>query len=157
LAFRFPDTDALVGTPTDRRTLTGPATLAVTAVADPLPCDLATSSCSGKSGLLACVDDLYEADGTCTPSPHSTFSHFTALPVPNDVQTNCFAEAPPCGATAEEMRVAVDAAGNLLTPVNWQGILLSQAGVPIPRLLRMTIHSPLSFDAPRAASLRSFT
>jgi hypothetical protein len=65
LSFRFPDTDALVGTPDDDRTLTGPAKLIVTAATAPLPCGLAVTSCAGASNVVACVDDLFEIDGTC--------------------------------------------------------------------------------------------
>ena len=157
LAFRFPDTDALFGPPGDVRTLTGPVTIAVTRTSDPLPCDLATKGCDAETGVLACIDDLYAADGTCAPNPHPTFQHFTALPVPNDYQADCFAGAPPCTALASEMRVAVDAAGNLLLPVNWQGILVSAASVPVPRLLRATLKSPLPFPSPPRVSLGSFT
>src|SRR5262249_11716666 len=45
LDFRFPDTDDLVETSSDRRTLTGPATIAVSRATDPLPCQLATNPC----------------------------------------------------------------------------------------------------------------
>src|SRR5262245_16046364 len=158
LSFRFPGTDALFGPPGDRRTLTGPVTIAVTAATNPaLPCDLASRPCSAEAGLIACIDDLYQADGTCAPNPHPTFSHFTALPVPNDYQADCFADAPPCTAVAAETRGAVDTAGNLLLPVNWQGVLVRQANVPVPRLLRGTVKSPLRFPNPPRVSLGSFT
>ena len=64
-------------------------------------------------GLVACVDDLFAPDGSCAPNPHPTFTHFTALPVPNDYRADCFADDPPCTAQADEIRVAVDQAGNL--------------------------------------------
>jgi Tol biopolymer transport system component len=157
LSFRFPDTDAFLGAPNDRRTLAGPATIAVTNTNDPLPCDLASKPCSGATGVIACIDDYYSADGSCASTPHPTFTHFTALPVPNDYQADCFTTVPPCTALATEGRVAVDTAGNLLLPVNWQGVLVSQANVPVPRLLRAIIKSPLPFQNPPQVSLASFT
>lgn len=155
LAFRFPDTDAFFAPDGDDRTLAGPVTIAVTPASDPLPCALA--ACAGAGGLLACIDDLYAADGTCRSNPDPVFSHFTALPPPNDYQADCFSETPPCTALAPETRATVDAAGNLLLPVDWQGILVRHVGVPVPRLLRTTIHSPLPFDTPAQVLLGSYT
>src|SRR5262249_20296257 len=61
LLFRFPDPDDLA--PAGTTTLAGPVTIAVTAATDTsLPCDLATTPCAAKQGVLACVDDLYDAD-----------------------------------------------------------------------------------------------
>lgn len=157
LSFRFPDSDSLIDGANDDRTLTGPVTIAITDTDDPLPCDLATTLCKDKPGLVACIGDLYETDGSCTPNPHPVFSRFTALPVPNDYQAGCFADAPPCNPTAPETRAAVDAAGNLLVPVNWQGVLVKDGNVPVPRLLRDVIKSPIQFLPPTAVSLQSFT
>jgi Tol biopolymer transport system component len=158
LAFRFPDTDAFFLPAGDDRTLAGPATIAVTAAGAPLPCGLATAPCASQSGVLACVDDLYAADGTCQPNVDQTFGHFTALPQANDYSSVCFADSPvPCNPSAAELRVAVDAAGNLLVPFNWQGILVNNAGVPVPRLLRGTLRSPLGFTVPDAVFLGSYT
>lgn len=83
LGFRFPDTDDLVVGDTDDLTLTGPASLAVTKAGDPIACDVALSGCSRREGLLACVDNLYESDGTCGTALGGTFASFTALPPPN--------------------------------------------------------------------------
>src|SRR5262245_52512439 len=157
LSFRFPDTDALFAPAGDTRTLSGPVTIAVTAATQPLPCDLAAKPCAAETGVLACIDDLFAADGTCAPNAHPTFPHFTALPVPNDYQAACFGDDPPCTALAAETRVAVDTAGNLLLPVNWQGILVSHANVPVPRLLRATLKSPLPLATPPAVALAAFT
>src|SRR5438132_6457733 len=54
LTFRFPDTSALLAP----AGLAGPATIAVTGAADPLPCGLALAraTCATQSGVLACVD-----------------------------------------------------------------------------------------------------
>ena len=55
------------------------------------------------------------------------------------------------------MRVAVDAAGNLLMPVNWSGILVRNDNVPVPRLLRARLKSPLTFLTPPNVAFGSFT
>jgi Tol biopolymer transport system component len=156
LSFRFPDTDALFAPDADDQTLTGPVTIAVTAAADPLPCGLATATCASQS-TIACIGDLYAADGTCQPHRHPTFPHFTALPVPNDYRADCFADVPPCTALATETRFAVDIDGNLLLPVDWTGILVRRNNVPVPRTLRATLKSPIPFGTPPAVALGSFT
>ncbi len=69
LRFHFPDTDGLVGPADDDRTLTGPATIAVTPVTDPLPLGLLASRCADTPGLVACIDELYARDGTCATTP----------------------------------------------------------------------------------------
>src|SRR5439155_17727811 len=111
LRFRFPDTDALVGLcaggkndakvcrgsedcgaggacaggQDDDLTLTGPATIAVTSVGGPPAC---AESCAGQSGLLACVD-AFLSGPTCGAEVDTPFSHFTALPPPNNYQALC--------------------------------------------------------------------
>src|SRR5438046_129425 len=65
LVFRFPDTDALLQDAADRRTLSGPVAIAVTPIADPLPCALASAPCTEQPNLLACVDQLFTDDGNC--------------------------------------------------------------------------------------------
>jgi hypothetical protein len=159
LDFRFPDTDAEFAPAGDANTLAGPATIAVTQLADPLPCGLAApaATCADQSGLVACVDDLYTADGSCDPTPDATFGHFTALPFPNDYQADCFTNSPPCTALATSTRAAIDADGNIIVPFNWQGVLLSQVGVPVPRLVRATVESPVPFTIPDQVFLGSFT
>jgi hypothetical protein len=75
--FRFPDTDAIVGPTGDDRTLSGPATIAVSHVADDLPCGLINDTCQATAaglGLVACVDQLFARDGTCDPTPDQTFT-----------------------------------------------------------------------------------
>ncbi len=158
LSFVFPDTDALLSPDGDDATLSGPVAIGVTAAGTPPACGLATAECSAQSGLLACVDGLYANDGACgTAIPDARFSHFTALPPPNDYQADCFNEDPPCTATAGEVRMAVDAAGNLLMPMGWGGILVRDAGVPVPRLIRTRFHSPFAFTVPAQVFLHSFT
>jgi hypothetical protein len=157
IAFRFPDTDTLLQPDADARTASGPATIAVTPLDDPLPCELATTTCADQTGLLACIDTVFAADGSCDPVPAEVFSSFTALPQPNDFQADCFTDEPPCTGLASELRLAVDAAGNLLMPVRWSGVLIRQDDVPVPRLIRATIKSPLPFPVPDAAFLASYT
>jgi hypothetical protein len=162
LRFVFPDTDALLDAVEDDRTLTGPATIVVTAANAPLPCDLASAPCAGHAGLLACVDGLFTIDGTCGTTSDPIFSHFTALPPPNDYQALCVDPSPPCTGRASEMHFTIDAAGNILLPMDWSGILIGQH-VPIARLLRGG-SSVAAFpdgtqpiDVPNAAFLRSYS
>lgn len=157
LSFRFPNTDAQFGGLGDNLTLSGPAAIAVSTAADALPCGLATASCASQIGLRACVDAIFTNDGGCgTAIPHRTFPHFTALPVPNDYQADCFDEAPPCGNSGQSLRVAADSAGNLLLPVSWSGVIVPSR-VPVPRLLRATIRSPLDFALPDQVFVGSYT
>jgi len=146
LSFRFPDTDDLVGTGSDDRTLTGPAKVAVTAVTAPLPCGLATARCATATGVVACIDELFEMDGTCRTEPariDSTFPSFTALPPPNSFQAMCTpALGSPCTGTASEVHFTVDDAGNLLIPIDWSGVRVFLDGVPVPRLVRGTSGKP---------------
>jgi cysteine-rich repeat protein len=141
LRFRFPDTDSLVGMPDDDRTLTGPATIAVTPVTEPLPLGLATARCVDTPGLVACIDELYARDGTCETSPGHidlTFGHFTALPPANDFQALCTTGTPgsPCTGLQAEARFTVDAAGNALVPMDYRGVLIQADRIPVPRLIQ---------------------
>ncbi|HYD49318.1 MAG TPA: hypothetical protein VEB21_13260, partial [Terriglobales bacterium] len=162
LRFRMPDTDALLRLDGDRRGLTGPAAIAVTARGAPLPCALGNQRCDGQPGTLACIDSLYATNGSCDRTLHEVFPSFTVLPAANDYQALCTAPSPPCAGTASEMRFTVDSAGNLLLPVNWSGVLLGE-GVPIARLLRgsSTIAAfpdqPAPIDIPDRKHLASFS
>ncbi len=158
VAFPFPDTDVDFAGPADDLTLAGPVAIAVTPKVDPLPCQLAATSCAGTSGLLGCIDDLYANDGACgTTAPDDVFSSFTALPVPNDYAAGCFQDSPPCTALATEVRATLDADGNLLMPFVWGGILTRDQGLPVPRLIRFRTKSPLPFQVPGQVFLGSFT
>ncbi|HEV7733486.1 MAG TPA: hypothetical protein VGR62_15065 [Candidatus Binatia bacterium] len=158
LSFAFPDTDAILAPDADDVTLAGPVAIGVTAAGAPPACGLATGTCATQSGLLACVDALYANDGACgSAALDARFTHFTALPPPNDFQADCFREGPPCTATATETRAAIDAAGNLLIPMGWGGVLVQDGGVPVPRLIRTRFGSPLPFTIPGQVFLRSFT
>ncbi len=160
LRFRFPDTDGLLAPSGDRRGLTGPVTIAVSSTGAALPCGLATNPCRAQArqlGLIACVDELYAADGTCQPNLAAPFSHFTALPVPNDFEADCYTTSPPCTATATEVRFALDRDGNLLFPVHWEGVLPSQDDGPVPRSLRVTVRPPVPIAVPDRRFLSSFT
>ncbi|HVM97196.1 MAG TPA: hypothetical protein VMT89_12460, partial [Candidatus Acidoferrales bacterium] len=135
LRFSFPDTDALVDAAGDDRTLSGPATIAVSAAGRPPPCALIHDTCGAHGELLACIDALYAINGTCDTQPDPQFKHFTALPPPNDYQQLCVDPQPPCNGKASELRFTIDADGNALVPMDWRGILVGQS-VPIARLLR---------------------
>jgi hypothetical protein len=151
LSFRYPDTDELLQAPDDDRTLAGPAAIAVTRPGDPLPCALAATPCAAHSGLVACADVLLADDGACSTTPHPTFPHFVALPPPNDYQGLCVDPSPPCTALASEVRFTTDVEGNVLIPMDWQGILTGRA-VPVARLLRG--RSPVEAFAGGGASIR---
>jgi cysteine-rich repeat protein len=146
LRFRFPDTDTLIGSAADLRTAAGPAKIAVTSTTEVPPCSaLASSGCSAALGTRACVGEIYEVDGTCqTSSEHrdSTFSHFVALPIPNNFQALCTEGLnSPCTENTgvdPELRFTVDAEGNVLWPINWEGVLVGGA-VPIPRFVSGTV------------------
>jgi len=156
--FRFPDTDALLAPDGDDATLAGPVAIAVTPAGAPPACGLASAPCGAQAGLIACVDQLYANDGACGAAvPHGQFTSFTALPPPNDYQADCFTSDPPCTATATSVRAALDAAGNVLIPVGWGGVLVRDGSVPVPRLIRTRIASPLPFDVPDQVFLSSFT
>ncbi len=161
LQFRFPDTDALLGGLDDDRTLAGPVTIAVSPrTASALPCGLINSSCESQAsalGLTACVDQLFDRNGTCDTTPDPTFMDFTALPPPSDYQASCFTESPPCTATADETRVALDREGNLLIPVYWQGVVVRDGDQPVPRLLNATIAPPVPVTIPGAVFVSSLT
>ncbi|MGH7896053.1 MAG: TolB family protein, partial [Candidatus Binatia bacterium] len=158
LVFQFPDTDADLAPDGDDITLSGPAAIAVTALGAPLPCGLATASCAGQNGVLACVDAFFFEDGACgTISPNDVFPRFTALPPPNVYAAACFSVSPPCDATATILRGALDGAGNLLLPFVWQGVLVRDQGVPVPRLLRGRVAAPVPFQIPDQTFLGSFT
>ena len=159
LRFKFPDTDATIGTPTDGVTLAGPVKIAISpSTAPSLPCGLAAQTCSAQTGLLACIDNYYANDGNCgSGTPLATFPSFTALPPPNDYQAVCFDDSPPCTATAQEVHAALDANGNLLTPFDWTGILVRDRGIPVPRLLNNRVRSPLQFTIDDPIYIGSFT
>ncbi len=165
LRFRFPDTDARcsggadAGHPCavdadctggtcapddDDRTLAGAARIVVTASGDPLPCGVST--CAAAPGTLACIDDLFQDVGACEPRiPSRLFSAFTALPPPNQYARECIDESPPCDSLlgAQELRAAVDAGGNLLMPVVWDGIRAELDGIPAARLIEATFALPI--------------
>jgi Tol biopolymer transport system component len=136
LRFRFPDTDPNLLEPDDDLTFAGPAAIAVTPVGAPLPCTLAASSCAAEPTLLACVDELFAVDGSCGRSLDPTFGHFTGLPPANDYQGVCEDPRPPCTGRLDDLRFAIDAAGNVLIPMDWRGVLIDRDAVPVARLLR---------------------
>lgn len=162
LRVRFPDTDALVGGPNDGRTLTGPTAVAVSHAGDPLPCGLASATCEEQSNVVACVDHFFRIDGGCDHTTHEYIDSFVALPPPNDAQALCVEPTSLCTGRGGEMRFTVDAAGNVLLPMDWQGVLLP-GSVPVARLLRATAAiqafpgSSEPLRLPRSALLRSLS
>jgi cysteine-rich repeat protein len=151
LQFRFPDTDQFLSDPNDPetadddRTLAGPVKIVITPRTAALRCELATQRCADTAGLVACVDELYELDGTCRTQSglmDRTFGHLTALPPPNNYAAVCTSpsilQGGPCTGAATEVRLATDQEGNLLIPMDWLGVLVDQDpnDLPIPRLLR---------------------
>ncbi|MDX2169916.1 MAG: hypothetical protein SF182_22795 [Deltaproteobacteria bacterium] len=151
LQLRFPDTDALLDDADDDRTpaaadvdrtLAGPAAVIITRADQPLPCGLARTPCADQpDGLIACVDALYATDGECHGALHDTFPSFTALPPSNDFQALCVDPQRTCSGLSSEVRFTVDAAGNLLMPMDWRGVLPQQA-LPVARLLRVVAAVP---------------
>lgn len=160
LSFRFPDTDAVFAPDGDDRTLAGSAAVAVSTRGAPLPCGLASADCSAQSNVTACVDELFANDGACgTAVPNLRFSHFTALPPPNNYAADCFRDLQPngpCTAAGNELRLAADAGGNLLVPIAWQGVLVPSS-IPVPRLLRVRLQPPVSLSVPDQVFVDSFS
>lgn len=162
LRFRFPDTDRLLGEPHDALTLAGPAAIAVT-TRDALPCELVKRTCDEAHEVLACADEL-RAEGTCAREANAQFGRFTALPPPNDFAAVCTQPRGPCtDAAGRTVRAALDAAGNLLIPVDWRGVLVRADEVPVPRLLEAST-TVTAFDGmasvlqvPGPAFLESFS
>lgn len=117
LAFVFPDTEALTGT-----LRTGPASIVV----------------RSDGVVTARIDVLGSRDPGCgAVKPHPIFPTFTALPPANVF--DCLADGRCEGPTANRTRVlaTVDAAGHLLVPWDWSGVVPPGAGSdPIARLVR---------------------
>ena len=94
LDFAMPDTDALVGTPTDGIGLAGPARVEVT-----------------RNGVtVARVETLYEPTDGCDRHNDDVFETFTVLPRPNDVQQLADGTA--------SLRMTLDGGNNLLVPLD---------------------------------------
>ncbi|MGH7292582.1 MAG: hypothetical protein ACREJT_15290, partial [Myxococcota bacterium] len=111
----------------------------MTAIDEPLPCALLSASCAQAHGAHACIDALYATNGTCNTDPDQTFPHFTALPPSNNYAALCTEPAfpaGPCSGAADEIRFTIDAAGNVLLPMDWRGVRVDRDAVPVARLLR---------------------
>ncbi len=156
LRFRFPDTAAQAGPASGG--LAGPASIAVSSADGPLPCGQVASGCDAATGLRFCIDQFFENDGACgRDRSDPVFPGFTALPPANDFQAACSSEQPPCLPSGGDIRLTADAAGNLLFPFNWQGILVRDGGIPVPRLLRARFTGAFDLRIPDAVFLGSFT
>src|SRR5262249_52868382 len=138
LRLAFPNTRDELPTVDPTLPLAGPVAIAVSDAAGSLPCGLRTSTCAETSNVAACIDRLFAHNGLCRGDPDETFSRFTALPPQNDYQTFCTDPVPPCLGTVDTVRFTADAAGNLLIPMDWRGVLVRRHAVPVPRLLRAT-------------------
>lgn len=130
--------------------LAGPMKIVVPSTsATELPCHLASARCADAAqDALACIDELFQLDGTSRTTRNlidPVFGSFTALPDPNDFASLCDPSSSVCSGDATELRAALDGAGNLLLPVSWQRALVP-GRIPIPRLLRGSIGSPLGAD-----------
>ncbi len=158
LRFRFPDTDDVLLPASDGHGLVGAASIVVTRAGEPLPCGAVTAPCANPAGTIACIGDYFSDTGDCgTAVPRPTFSSFTALPPPNDYRRACFDESPPCTESDLQVRLAVDAAGNLLLPIRWSGVLVRDGDVPVPRLVRARIAAPFPFVIPSSVFLASYS
>jgi hypothetical protein len=132
LNFRFPAM-MVPGALSPDSTETGPSKIIVDLQGAPLPTTLADARCAeviagGARPSIACIDDLFETDGTCfteTENLHRRFANFTALPIPNDFAAMCTPDSPdsPCLGLQPDVRFTIDARGNVLAPVDWSGVL----------------------------------
>ena len=153
LSFDFPDTDARVGTPSDDLNVSGPLTIAVTPVAAPLPCGLVAQHCRDlaprhhhrlhRRALRRRRAVLCHRGAGIALRPSHRAAATERLPIRAGVSSQ-----PPCTATASNMRLAVDADGDLLLPMGWTGVLADDNGVPVPRILRATWAAPIQTLAP---------
>ncbi len=138
-------------------------------VSDDIPCDLASQRCVDvdPATVAACIDELYEVDGTCGTEPVNRarfFSDFTMLPPPNDYAAICTSAEPgtSCQGSALPVRVTTDAAGNLIIPFDWSGVQLDTE-FPTPRLVRLSTDaeafpgSGVPIEIPGAAFYDSFS
>src|SRR4029078_4304337 len=116
--------------------LAGPVVIAVTAAGGPRPA-LSTGSCADLPDALACIDTLYRDLGCDKTIVSSTFGSFTALPNYNSYQALCVS-ASACTALNQEIQFALDRDGNILLPMDWQGVRLQRNEVPVPRRLSAT-------------------
>ena len=125
---------------------TGPVKVAVSDTSAAPVCAVASQRCAETGGTLACIDEFYARDGTCDTAAqnrHPTFPGLTALPSPNDFAGICDTPDPsiPCGNSGANVEFTTDAAGNLIVPIDWQGILVPGT-LPIPRLVRASSAVP---------------
>jgi len=146
LSFRFPDTDGLVDLPGDGIALAGPVKIVVTPASAAPQCGVASQRCASLPAgtVAACVDELYAQNGSCNTGLDdldSLFSGFTALPQRNLYSALCSTTGPdsPCNPDPNlPVRFTIDGDGNVLMPVDWQGVQGQLEDLPIPRLVRGT-------------------
>ena len=144
LFFRFPDTSGVFPLSAGH-TLAGPAKVIVTRRGEALACGIADGGCAGApAGPIACVDTLFQLDGSCEEDVPGDvdplFGSFTALPPPNDFEDLCEPQSDPvCDGSAADLLVTTDAAGNLLVPFDYSGVLAPPGpdGFSVARLGRL--------------------
>lgn len=157
LSFRFPDTDDLLGSSDDDVTLAGPVSILVQRAGSAPSCAFMTArtpSCESADpdAMLACID-RFTIEGTCGGPFHATFPTFTALPPANDFSQLCRTPGGTCSGSATSVRLALDADGDLLAPMDWRGVLLESNGIPLARLVRGQTHVAAFADGDRPLRL----
>ena len=162
LWFLFPDTVGALPPDTDGTPFpgfAGPAAIAVTKLSDPLPCGLATGSCTSQSSAVACVEEFFDQSPTCSTTPTAdAFTHFTALPRANVFGNECHERKPPCNTDARtELRLALDRNGNALIPMSWQGVTVGGHQEATLRLVRGAVKWDEPIGIPSNAFLASYS
>ena len=101
---------------------------------------------------------LYANDGSCgTASRTGSSRRSPRCRCRTTTRARCFTDDSAVhGDRRRPFVLALDAGGELLIPVGWASILVRPGIVPVPRLIRTRIASPLPFDFPaRCSSTRS--
>jgi len=121
LSFRFPDTDEA-----------GPVTIAVSTTDQPPPSELRQQSCQDlvhakRKGLRLCIDKFFPLPEDDPPGD-PTFPGLVALPSSYDYRTICTYSVgdPKCtGPSYDNVLYTINSEGDVLMPVRWSNILLS--------------------------------
>jgi hypothetical protein len=133
-------------------TLSGPARIVVEPVASPLPRALVGGRCAdsvASLGSIACIDELYELDGTCFTNAENRsqeFARFVALPVANDFAAMLGSG----GGSRPSLRCALgEDGGYAYCPFDWRGVLCQTdpdcqfEGFPPPQLVEVAFPESL--------------
>ena len=122
------------------------------------------SLASADPAPTACIESIYarrESGGGVPGRRNPIFGSFTLLPASNDFGVLACEDpgrSVDCVPTVDELRLAVDRAGNLLIPITWTGVLEDEGFFTLPREVTANIRWPEAWPAgiPDAAFLRSF-